>query len=87
MTTERKRGRSRRSTITARPRSYSELYKHEQAMPPVTTAPSDEAVVAPRATHTIDWQTEYAHVGRDLRKLFIVSATLLALIVIAGFFV
>jgi hypothetical protein len=87
MATERKRSRSRRSTSTARPRSYSELYKREQATSNVTPAPAEGVVVAPRVTHTIDWQREYADVGRDLRKLLIVSATLFALIVIAGFFV
>jgi hypothetical protein len=87
MATERKRNRSRRSASTARPRSYSELYKREQATPNVTPAPTETTVIAPRTAPTIDWQSEYAYVGQDLRKLLIVSTTLLALIVIAGFFV
>jgi hypothetical protein len=87
MTTERKRSRSRRSTSTARPRSYSELYKREQATPGVTPAPSAAPVAEPQVVQTIDWEAEYAHVGRDLRQLLIVSAILFAFIMIAGFFI
>jgi len=40
-----------------------------------------------RSSEAVDWKSEYAYVLSDLRLLGIVSASLLAIIVVAGFFI
>jgi hypothetical protein len=89
-----KRVRSKKSASSARPRSYSELYK-EQANATVVPTPAPKAPasakskVAPAATlrgsDTVAWEQEYQTVFKDLRHLLVVSASLFALMVILGF--
>ncbi|HXF62461.1 MAG TPA: hypothetical protein VNK95_12650 [Caldilineaceae bacterium] len=40
-----------------------------------------------KTTQEIDWQTEYAYIGKDLRQLAIVSTILFALLLIGGLFI
>jgi hypothetical protein len=49
-------------------------------------APTAAIAVEPetRPAQAVDWRTEYAYVLRDLRQLAIVSATIFALLLIAG---
>ena len=80
MATERKRARDRRSISTSRPRSYSQMYKKDAVgASPQPVAPTP---VAATAAETVDWTHEYAYVAHDLRRLGIVSAILLALIIV-----
>lgn len=92
MATKKKTNITKRQSISsARPRSYSELYKTDKSgAPQVYTAPAAKA----NATHettaaatSVNWREEYAHVVRDLRTLLIVSAALFAIIIITGFFI
>lgn len=90
-TTKKKSNLSKKSVSSARPRSYSELYKNDKSSAPqVYSAPAQKAVatydVAAPAP-AVNWREEYAHVVRDLRTLLIVSAALFAIIIISGFFV
>ena len=83
MATERKRARDRRSISTSRPRSYSQMYKKDAGGgSPQPAAPTPAAVTT---AETVDWTHEYAYVAHDLRRLGIVSAILLAAIIVAGF--
>jgi len=90
-TTKKKTNISKKSVSSARPRSYSDLYKNDKSSAPqVYTAPAQKAgvtreVAAPASA--VNWREEYAHVVRDLRTLLIVSGALFAIIIITGFFV
>lgn len=80
----------KQSVSSARPRSYSELYKDDKTRAPQVSNVSTKkvTVVEPVAsTQALDWREEYAHVVRDLRALLIVSGVLFAIIIITGFFV
>ena len=87
------RKRSSKSNISAgRPRSYSELYKNDKTapstVPAVTGAKAQEPrTLVSRSSEVVDWKSEYAYVLSDLRLLGIVSASLLAIIVVVGFFI
>lgn len=86
MTTS-KPNRTRKGKSSARPSSYSQLYK-SSADRVVTKAVVEEPAKAQslRSSENVDWKQEYGYVFSDLRKLFIVSAILFAGIVIIGFF-
>lgn len=81
----------KQSVSSARPRSYSELYKDDRTRAPqVYNTPTKTAVAvheSTASTQTMNWREEYAHVVRDLRTLLIVSGVLFAIIIITGFFV
>lgn len=76
---------------SARPRSYSELYKDDKTKTTQTyTAPTKKAAVVQEVATSataLNWREEYAHVIRDVRTLLLVSAVLFAIIIIIGFFV
>lgn len=89
-TTKKKTNISKKSVSSARPRSYSELYKNDKSSASqVYSAPAQNAasreVAAP--AQAVNWREEYAHVVRDLRMLLIVSAALFGIIIITGIFV
>ncbi len=83
MSTGRRRGRTRRNTSASRPRSYSELYRGAATTQAVTAAATPDA--SPRSVEASDWTAEYAYVAGDLRFLLVVSLSLFALIILAGF--
>lgn len=92
MATKKKTNTSRKQSISsARPRSYSDLYKDDKSRAPqVYTAPTPNVTSAPElntAAASVNWREEYAHVVRDVRTLLIVSVALFAIIIITGFFV
>lgn len=92
MATKKKTNISKKQSISsARPRSYSELYKDDKsraAQVYTTPTPKASSVQELNTTATaVNWREEYAHVVRDLRTLLIVSAALFAIIIITGFFV
>lgn len=73
MSTSRQTGRSRKSSTASRP---------------AAPATSPEAAPAPvvSASGNAPWVHDYDYVLKDLRKLAIVSLSLFAIIVVAGFF-
>lgn len=92
MATERKRSRERRSISSARPRNYSDFYKNDQSGASEPTganaaSPTPVAATTLRGSHAVDWTKDYGYVAHDLRKLLLVSGVLLALILIASFFI
>ncbi len=93
-TTNKKRVRNKSSVSAGRPRSYSDLYKNDNVAPAAQPGPVDpnkptelRRYTAPKGPETIDWKREYAYVMSDLRLLGIVSASLIAVIIVAGFFI
>ncbi|MFN8486979.1 MAG: hypothetical protein U0350_05250 [Caldilineaceae bacterium] len=92
-TPNKKRTRSKSSISTARPRSYSEMYKNDttvpaQAVTVSTVAKASEVRYTPaKSAADIDWKEEYKYVMSDLRLLLIVSVVLIAIIILAGFFI
>ena len=42
---------------------------------------------APTSANKDDWRHDYDYVSKDLRKLFIVSGSLFAIIIVLGFFI
>ena len=93
-TTNKKRTRTKSSMTAGRPRSYSDLYKNDKIVP--ATQPGMAAVdktaaprryMAPKSPEAIDLKSEYLYVMKDLRLLGIVSVSLIAIIIVAGFFV
>lgn len=92
MATKKKTNISKKQSISsARPRSYSELYKDDKSRATqVYTTPTPKTNSGQELNTTaaaVNWREEYAHVVRDLRTLLIVSAALFAIIIITGFFV
>lgn len=88
------RSRSKKSVSSAKPRSYSQMYKNDKTVPsPVesksTTTAKKAATPAPEAPtdDRSNWRNEYAYVIKDMRMLTIVSVVLFALIIVAGFFI
>lgn len=78
----------RRSISSGNPRSYGEMYKGDRAVPPTVNTPRSapvQTISAPEAS--VNWRQEYDYVIRDLRTLGIVTTTLFAVIIIAGFFI
>jgi hypothetical protein len=49
--------------------------------------PETKAVRDVKAAKEVDWQAEYAYIGRDLRQLAIVSGLLFALLLVGGLFI
>lgn len=90
-TTKKKTNISKKGVSSARPRSYSDLYKNDKSSASqVYSAPASKAVATREVAapeQAVNWREEYAHVVRDLRTLLIVSAALFAIIIITGFFV
>ncbi len=92
-TPNKKRTRSKSSISTARPRSYSEMYKNDTTVPAqaattAAVAKTSEARYAPaKSASEVDWKEEYRYVMSDLRMLLIVSVILIAIIILAGFFI
>jgi hypothetical protein len=93
-TTNKKRSRSKSSINTGQPRSYSNLYKNDNVAPqtqagPVSTNKPTEArrYTATKSPEAIDWKSQYTYVMSDLRLLGIVSVSLIAIIIVAGFFI
>ncbi len=87
------RKRNTKSNVSAgRPRSYSELYKNDKTPPPPVVTTTGVNAQEPRnpvsrSAEVVDWKGEYAYVLSDLRLLGLVSVSLLAIIVVAGFFI
>ena len=87
------RTRSKKKISSAKPRSYSQLYKNDKTVPTASSAaPAQAKEPAPQAVEVesddrSNWKNEYAYVVRDMRMLTIVSVALFALIIIAGFFI
>lgn len=80
----RQRKRSK-SAITGNPNSYKHLYQDGTGQ---TIAPSQEPVAVAstsKGSETVDWQSDYGYVIRDLRILFIVSALIFVVMIGAGF--
>ena len=92
-TNNKKRTRGKSSISTARPRSYSELYKNDNTVSaPTTSTASVAQTTEPRYTsvksaEAFDWKGHYAYVMSDLRLLLIVSVALVAIIFAAKLFV
>ncbi len=93
-TTNKKRVRAKSSASAGRPRSYSELYKNNNAAPAaqpglVSTGKTAEPrrYSAPKSVEAVDWASEYKYVAKDLRLLGIVSVSLIAVIIVAAFFI
>ena len=93
-TTNKKRVRAKSSASAGRPRSYSELYKNDNTAPSaqpgvVSTGKTAESrrYSAPKSVEAVDWSSEYMYVMKDLRLLGIVSAGLIAVIIVAAFFI
>lgn len=77
-----------------RPRSYSDLYKNDKVLPAtqpgvlvVDKPTASRRYMAPKSPEVIDLKSEYLYVTKDLRLLGIVSVSLIAIIIVAGFFV
>ena len=89
------RSRSKKSVSSAKPRSYSQLYKNDNTIPATANNTATAAAEKKSATPTADvqtddrsnWKNEYAYVVQDMRMLTIVSVVLFALIIVAGFFI
>ena len=92
-TNNKKRTRSKSSLSSARPRSYSDLYKHDNTVPaPTTTTAAVSRTAEPRyaavkSAETVDVKSQYAYVISDLRLLLIVSAVLVGVIFVAKLFI
>ena len=94
MAKKKNRSRSKKSVSSAKPRSYSQLYKNDHTIPAASSA-ATIAVEKKPATPVADvqtddrsnWKNEYAYVVQDMRMLTIVSVVLFALIIVAGFFI
>ncbi|MCX6049921.1 MAG: hypothetical protein NT075_32895 [Chloroflexi bacterium] len=93
-TTNKKRVRTKSTMTAGRPRSYSDLYKNDNVVPatqPGVATPAKPATsrryMAPKSPEVTDWKSEYLYVMKDLRLLGIVSVSLIAIIIVAGFFV
>jgi len=90
MTIKKKTNSTKKQSISsARPRSYSDLYKTDKSGPPqVYSTPAVKVnTTHEMTTTTVNWREEYAHVVRDLRTLLIVSAALFGIIIVTGFFI
>jgi len=92
-TTNKKRTRTKSSMTAGRPRSYSDLYKNDKVVPAtqpgvlvVDKPTTQRRYTAPKSPEVVDWKNEYFYVMKDLRLLGIVSLSLIAIIIIAGFF-
>ncbi|MEZ4861902.1 MAG: hypothetical protein R3C14_11360 [Caldilineaceae bacterium] len=91
MATKKKDTAKKRSISSARPRSYSELYKDDKSRTPVTPTTKAPKAVTTAPVNTPakleNWREEYDYVIRDLRTLTVVSGVLFAVIIVAGFFI
>ena len=80
MATSKKRKRSSKQRISsAKPRSYSELYKDDSSGVPQQQAKekrAEDVPVSGKGSESVDWQGEYAYVVRDLRRLALVSTVI-----------
>ena len=91
-TNNKKRTRSKSSLSSARPRSYSDLYKNDNTVSVPTTATAavsrtpEPRYAAAKSTETVDLKSQYAYVINDLRLLLIVSAVLVGIIFVAKLF-
>jgi len=74
MSTSRQSGGSRRSTSTTSRKAAPAAPAETSTLPPANGADNQS------------WVQDYDYVLRDLRKLAIVSLSLFAIIIIAGFF-
>jgi ABC-type lipoprotein release transport system permease subunit len=91
MATKKKSSATKKQSVSsARPRSYSELYKDDKTRTAQVYTATSRKIAAPQETpsavQTLDWREEYVHVVRDLRMLLTVSAVLFAIIIVIGFF-
>ena len=92
-TNTKRRTRGKPSVSSASPRNYSHLYKNDNTV----SAPATQAASAVKASESryasvksaevVDWKKQYSYVMSDLRLLLIVSIALIAIIVVAGFFI
>ncbi len=90
MASKKSRSKSKQSRSSGNPSNYSQLYKGDASGVAVVEGPKTKtkATVAPVETDdTVNWQTEYAYVFKDLRFLFIVSLLLFAGMLVIGFFI
>ncbi len=89
MASKKSRSKAKQSRSSGNPSNYSQLYKGDSSGVTVAEGPSTKAVAAaPVETNdTVNWQTEYAYVFKDLRFLFIVSLLLFAGMLVIGFFI
>jgi len=91
-------GKKQSSVSSVRPRSYSDMFKDQagkdtlpaQASKSTTSSSSrrssTRSTAVLKGSESVSWENEYAYVLKDLRWLIILSAVLLAAIVVAGFF-
>jgi len=92
-TNNKKRTRGKVGISSASPRSYSDLYKNDNTVSAPATqtasaAKATESRYAPaKSTEPVDWKGQYTYVMSDLRLLLLVSVVLVAIIVVAGFFI
>ena len=82
-----KRRSTRQAASSAAPRSYSEMYKGQSVLSEgrgEARVAAEEPVVT--ADKKLNWTQEYGYVFRDLRQLGVVSAALLVVMLVIGFF-
>lgn len=86
--------KKKKGASSANPRTYSTIYKSDNTVPEqkkgstakaAASTGTKTAVVEPKSSDQVNWQSEYAYVFGDLRLLAIVSVVLFALIIGAGF--
>lgn len=80
---------------SGRPRSYSELYRNSRegapkppsvnnGQPAASATPVNRTEIGPDAS---DWRADYGYVMDDLRRLSIISGVLIAVMIVASFFI
>lgn len=85
---KKKQGSKKQSVSSAKPRSYSAMYKDDNTIPKtksVDSAPAGASVTEKKGSDQVDWKNDYAYVFSDLRVLSIVSVVLFAIIIGLGF--
>ncbi len=90
---ERKRTSSRssrqrrraKSAITGNPNSYKHLYQDGAGQTLAAAPEAAAAVTSGKSSDSVDWKSDYGHVIRDLRLLFIVSILIFVAMIGAGF--
>ena len=92
MASKKSRSKAKQSRSSGNPSNYSQLYKGDSSGVPVAKGSSTKTTAAATAAtvetnDTVNWQTEYAYVFKDLRTLFIVSLVLFAAMLVIGFFI
>lgn len=90
MSTNKKTRRESRGASAGEPSSYSKLYKSSAPGASAATAvavSSAEVAPASNGSDAVDWKGEYGYILGDLRKLAIITVSLVIGIIIVGFFI